>query len=415
MTNPYAMFVGIDLGSQAHQVCVIDREGKIVGQRCVEHGGAALMQMLTWLKELTGVDPQTVAVALEAPRGAVVDALLERGHPAYSINPKQLDRFRDRHSVAGAKDDSRDSFVLADSLRTDRPLFRALCPDHPKVVRLRELSRAADSVQEDIRRCANQLWSYLQRYFAALLTLCPSADELWLLDLLELTQALPERAAAVSTRRLETLLRRRHIRRFSAQQLQQQLQHPLPLADGVAAAVAEQVRLLLPRLRLLHQQHTDLRRRTEQLLDEMAEDETFAGHRSVTILRSIPGIGLVFTSTLLSEAASSVIERDYEALRILAGAAPVTKKSGKTLHLISMRRACNPRLSDALFHASHVHMQKDPKARQIYVRLRAKSKSHARGLRGVGDRLLDLICVLLHSDQLYDPKRRLLAQGVAVA
>jgi hypothetical protein len=32
---------------------------------------------------------------------------------------KQLDRFRDRYSVAGAKDDKRDAMVLADSLRTD--------------------------------------------------------------------------------------------------------------------------------------------------------------------------------------------------------------------------------------------------------------------------------------------------------
>jgi transposase len=40
------------------------------------------------------------------------------------LNPKQLDRFRDRHTVAGAKDDRRDAFVLADSLRTDRPAFR---------------------------------------------------------------------------------------------------------------------------------------------------------------------------------------------------------------------------------------------------------------------------------------------------
>jgi hypothetical protein len=44
----------------------------------------------------------------------------------FSINPKQLDRFRDRHTVAGAKDDQRDAFVLADSLRTDAVLMAML-------------------------------------------------------------------------------------------------------------------------------------------------------------------------------------------------------------------------------------------------------------------------------------------------
>ena len=36
----------------------------------------------------------------------------------FSINPKQLDRFRDCYTAAGAKDDSRDAYVAADALRT---------------------------------------------------------------------------------------------------------------------------------------------------------------------------------------------------------------------------------------------------------------------------------------------------------
>jgi len=42
----------------------------------------------------------------------------------YGINPKQLDRFRDRFTVAGAKDDRRDAHLLGDSLHTDRHAFR---------------------------------------------------------------------------------------------------------------------------------------------------------------------------------------------------------------------------------------------------------------------------------------------------
>ena len=40
----------------------------------------------------------------------------------HAINPKQLDRLRDRFSVAGAKDDRRDAYVLGDGVRTDRRL-----------------------------------------------------------------------------------------------------------------------------------------------------------------------------------------------------------------------------------------------------------------------------------------------------
>src|SRR5215510_1025906 len=52
-------------------------------------------------------------VVIETPHGPIVEALLERGFNVYSINPKQLDRFRDRFTVAGSKDDSLDAYVLA--------------------------------------------------------------------------------------------------------------------------------------------------------------------------------------------------------------------------------------------------------------------------------------------------------------
>ena len=384
---------------------MLDREGTILGRRKVEHGGGAIQQMMTWLAELAGgASPETIAVAVEDPRGAIVDALLERKYAAFSINPKQMDRFRDRYSVAGAKDDPRDAYVEANSLRTDLAHFRRLSPDHVQVVRLRELSRAHDALQEDWRRNANQLWAYLQRYFPTILKLSSAADELWVFDLLEQSEALSQRAAALSIEELTKLLRRHRIRRFSAEHLHQALQDRLTLAAGVEQALAEQVLLLVPRLRLLHQQRIEVDRRTERLLEEMAQ-ENFPEHRSVEILRSIPGLGRVFLATVLSEATRPLLDRDYHALRNLAGAAPVTRRSGKT-KIISMRRACNDRLRNAVLNSANAHVQKDPRAKKIYARLRAQGNSHARALRGVGDRLLELICMLLSSDQMYRLERR---------
>jgi len=39
---PYEWFVGIDWGSQQHQVCVLDRHRHLVGTRAVDHDGASL-------------------------------------------------------------------------------------------------------------------------------------------------------------------------------------------------------------------------------------------------------------------------------------------------------------------------------------------------------------------------------------
>ena len=51
-------------------------------------------------------------------------------------------------------------------------------------------------------------------------------------------------------------------------------------------------------------------------------------------------------------------------------------------------------------------MQHDPQAHLTYTALRQRGCSHGRAVRGVADRMLDLICTLLRHDSLYDPQRR---------
>ena len=62
-------------------------------------------------------------------------------------------RVRDRHTVAGAKDDRRDALVLADSLRTDMRAFRRVLPLDAELIELTELIR----IEEDLRRDENGL------------------------------------------------------------------------------------------------------------------------------------------------------------------------------------------------------------------------------------------------------------------
>jgi hypothetical protein len=71
------------------------------------------------LLSMTGAESAAIAVSIEVPQGPIVETLLERGFHTRAVIPKQLGRFRDRFTVAGAKDNWRDAHVLADSLRTN--------------------------------------------------------------------------------------------------------------------------------------------------------------------------------------------------------------------------------------------------------------------------------------------------------
>ena len=409
MTETFQLFVGIDWATEAHQVCALNPHGEILGERSVLHSGPALGDLVTWLLKLAGGSPAAVAIAIEVPRGPLVETLLERGFTVFSLNPKQLDRFRDRYFPAGAKDDRRDAFVLAHSLRTDRPCFHAVRSDDPNILRLRDLSRLEEELQASFHRYSCQLREQLYRYYPQLFSLCPSADEPWLWALLELAPT-PAHAKRLPAARVEKLLRAHRIRRLKPAEVIEQLQAPgFLLAPGTAEAASEHALLLLPHLRLIAQQRGQLAVRIQALLDQLATREPADAHtrqhRDVTLILSLPGVGRVVAATMLAEASQALAERDYHALRAYAGIAPVTRQSGKKA-VVLMRRGCNPRLRNAAYHWARVSMQHDPASREHYHRLRARGHSHGRALRGVADRLLAVLCAMLRSGTLYDQSRR---------
>ncbi|MFT5433465.1 MAG: transposase [Myxococcota bacterium] len=110
-----------------------------------------------------------VWVSIEVPHGTVVETVMDRGFRVFSINPKQLDRFRDQFTVAGSKDDRLDARVLADSLRTDGRAFRQVEPDVPEIIELRAWSRSRDHVRDEFTALASRARQQIGRFFHQLL------------------------------------------------------------------------------------------------------------------------------------------------------------------------------------------------------------------------------------------------------
>jgi transposase len=409
LENEFAVYVGLDWGTEFHRACVLNSRGEVLHECRIDHNGQAITDFLRGLHEMANGKPESVAVAIEVPRGPVVEAFLEGGVAVFSINPKQLDRFRDRYTVAGAKDDSRDAYVAADSLRTDQHCFRRIATDHPDVVRLRELSRTEESLGENFRRIVNQLYQLLLRYYPQLLQLNTTPDEPWIWALLELAP-IPQRGAQLKVARLKAFLSKHRIRRWTPEALREVVATtPLTLAAGSADAISEHALLLLPQLRLLYSQRKEVRDRIEALLNRMTvlgrEHPECREHRDVGLLLSLPGLGCLIAANLFTEGSDPLAQRDYYALRAHSGIAPVTKQSGKSKQII-MRRGCSERLRNATYHLARCSVQHDPLSKAHYARLRQDGHNHGRALRGVADRLLSILIAMLKSGKAYDPKRR---------
>ncbi len=403
----YEFFVGIDWGSREHQVCVLDGDGARLRESTISHGEAGLRQLLDWLRQLAGQDLSRVAVGIETPHGAIVDVLVEAGAHVYHLNPKQLDRFRDRHSVAGCKDDRLDAFVLATSLRTDLASYRRVHPEDPTILELREASRLERHLLEQQHAVACRLGGQLHRFWPQLLELVPGADEPWLWALLKLAPQ-PQQARRLTRSKLVKLLRDHRIRRFDADRLMAVLDQPaLPVAAGTITAATGHIAVLIEQLQLLHRQHRDctawIARTLAQLRDEENDQlEQPRQHRDAEILLSMPGVGKLVAATVLSEASRAVATRDYQLIRALSGVAPVTRASGKR-RVVLMRRACNPRLRYAIHHWSLNSLQRDPASRARYDRLRQRGLTVGHALRILGDGHLRILIAMLRDRTTYVP------------
>jgi transposase len=400
-------FAGIDWGSERHQVCVLNSGGEIAGEREFPHTGDGLAELGAWLANIAG-DAQTMAVGIEAPHGPVVDLLLDRGFVVYAINPKQLDRLRDRFSIAGSKDDRRDARVAASGLRTDRNLFRVVQPCDPAVIELREWSRLAEELQHDRVRLCNRFRQQLWRYYPQFLELVDDIHAEWLLELWTMAPT-PERAKRLRPVTVARLLTLHRIRRFDAASVIGILREPsIHVAAGVTEAAVLHLRSIIVRLRLVNQELRTAEKKLEVLLqaqiDDVSEDQD-REPSDAAILMSLPGVGRITLAIFLAEAFDPLSRRDYAALRSLAGVAPVTKRSGKS-HVVSMRYAAHPRLRNAVFFWMRAAVQNDAAIRLRYEALRKRGHSYGRALRGIADRLLELACTLLQRRQMFDPTRR---------
>jgi transposase len=401
------VLAGIDWATQEHEVCVLDGSGRRLGRKSFRNCPDGLEAMVRWLVELAGGDIPSIAVAIERPDGLVVEALLDHQIAVYTLNPKQLDRFRDRFSLAGAKDDPRDAKVLADALRTDRHAFRRVLTLPRDDVVLRGLAREDDAMRIEETALSNRLREVLGRYYPQMLSLAADRVDPFLWDLWELAPS-SEAGATLNRRKVHGLLRRHRIRRLDVTAVMQAM---TALAPRVAPATVESsvqtIRRLVPRLRLVHTQRKECARQMEAQLDGMMSSTAETDqHSDVAIVRSLPGVGTIVAARVLSEGADAIRHRDLSRLRALGGSAPVTQRSGKT-HWVSMRRACSGRLRYAYYHWARTAIQRDDYTLRHYRALRARGKSHGRALRGVVDRMLAVTVAMLRNGTLYDPSLRL--------
>jgi transposase len=394
------VFCGIDWAEDHHDIAVVDRDGQLLARRRISDDAAGLAALLGLLAGHGDSADDPVPVAIETPRGLLTACLRATGRQVYPVNPMAVARYRDRHSVAGRKSDHGDAVVLANILRTDMHAHRPLPADSELAQAIAVLARAQQDAVWDRVTAHNKLRSHLREYFPAflaafagvrdgimrpearvILTAAPTPAEAAKLTLAQLRALLKKAGRSRGTDAEAARLRDA----FRAAQMRQ-----LPLVEQ---AMGRQALALLRQLDAACASADDL---------EAAAVESFNQHPDAGIITSFPGLGALTGARVLAETGDDRSRfTDANGLKAYAGAAPITRASGKT-RSVTRRKVKNDRLAAVGYVWAFCALTASPGARAHYDRRKDAGDRHAAAQRNLFGRLLGCLHHCLATGQHYD-------------
>src|SRR5437588_899360 len=171
-------YLGVDWADAEHAVWVEDETGMKVISRTVPHTVDGFAEFGRWLDERRAAGRELWA-AIETPEGRIVDFLLDHGVVVFAINPKAVDRARDRFRMSGAKSDPFDARVLATFLRTDHGHLAPLRPSSEAAQELKGLTRDYTRHVRQQTRVLNQLTAALKAYYPRALEVADALKSRW--------------------------------------------------------------------------------------------------------------------------------------------------------------------------------------------------------------------------------------------
>ena len=384
-------FGGFDWAMDEHQFAVIDQDGTVLLNLRFNNDADGWSE----LRAKLAAYPR-LGVAIETSCGPAVERLLELGVTVYPINPKAAERFRDRKSPSGSKNDPLDAWCFADALRTDGHGWRELRPLDPLTAELRILCRDEIALIEQRTAMILQLRQALHEYYPTALSAFDDWTRSGTWDFV-LAFPTPDALVKAGKRKWEKFL---HTHKLYRPETAQKRLDLFAKATGFASpsqAVTNAKSLLATtlakQLRTLQAQLDEYRVRITELFNIHPDRDCFG---------SLPGAGPKIAPRLLSELGNDRARFDsHEALQAYAGTAPVTQQSGKR-SIARMRRACNKTLRATVHHWADLSRPLCAWAQAYYQQKRDQGMGHAAALRCLGQRWLKILWKMWQTRTAYN-------------
>jgi transposase len=347
---------------------------------------------------------EQVLAAIETKHGLLVHNLLRSGYTVYAINPKAVDRYKDRLRASKTKDDKLDARTLADLLRTDRHLHRPLRlgPDDYRL--LQQMCKDLGVLIDDATRLGNRLLESLKEWYPAAVGVFGQGSDIFL----ELLTAYPtpKRVETLTEDQFKAFLKKHGYSVPSrAHEAFQQLKRRTPSPDPVALAAGPmKAKAIVEQLKVLRSSIKAYDKQIKELLDSLPEAE---------IISSLPGVGKRLAPEITAmfgpnmEDAPKRFEQAKD-LSALAGLAPITRQSGK-FKVAIVRFSCDHWMRRTARNWAGASIKESSWARAFYDWHRKQKAGHETILRKLAAKWVKIAFHLWRTGERYDEQKHISA------
>lgn len=406
------LFVGIDVSSQDMKVCIMTADGEThqsftvdnnltgaqhVRDRIVAASDKLLVSDIHIGLEATSVYSWHPAMFLHEDA-----ALAKRKTKVFTINPKLINKFKEAY-VDLDKTDRIDAWLIADRLRFGRLPMTVVMQE--QYIALQRLTRMRFHLVHNLTR---EKQYFLQNLFYKCSAFGTEVESSVfghaIMELLLEKYSLDE-IGAMEVAELADYLKEKGRNRFpNPEHVALCIQKAARASYRLSKCMEDSIDLVLgtsiQSIRAIQAQVKELDKAIERIL---------SGLPAATLLRSIPGIDLVYTAGILAELGDITRFDDQAAVAKYAGLTWRKHQSGPFEAEETKRiKSGNRFLRYYLVEAANSVKNRDPEFGEYYRKKynEVPKHQHKRALVLTARKLVRLVDALLRNDQVYTPKRK---------
>ena len=387
------IYVGIDVASEKHDICIMSEEGEIFGKKFqIKNSKAEYEKLLSKIEDAKKLfKDSNVRIGIESTgvySSSITNFLAKLGTvEVVYINPVLTNMFEHSEVVHYAKTDKIDAEGICNFLQQKkRRLYTYTAPSY-HVQEAKSLGRELNGINKNLNSEINHLTSLMHAIFPEFFEVFPKIRSNLTLSLLEKYPT----PVDYKCKRISTILNfgqkvsKGHFTEEQAKKLKKLADNSIGTYTSVDSEI---IKSSIQTIKLLYKQKTKLIKIMTGIVKE-----------NCPLLLSIPGIGGNIGCTIYGEIGEISNYHTADALVAFSGINPLVYESGKFKAKNTMiSKKGSAYLRNALIQASRIIVKFDPVFKAFYEKKRAEGKRYNNSINHVAKKLTRVIHSLMKNN-----------------